>query len=151
MTKVYRTVMVPYTPAQMFDLVAEVDQYADYMPWCEGAQILSRDEKGMVASIVIGYGPLNHSFTTRNTHDYPNRIDMELVNEGHPKIVRSPFASLTGTWQFIDMQEKGCRIEYDMDYSFRNRALSMLIGPVFNGIANSLIDSFIKRANELYG
>lgn len=142
MHTVKRSVIVPYTPAQMFDLVSDVGRYPEFMPWCGGANVLTQDESGMTASIMIRIARISQNFTTKNTHDYPNRIHLELV-EG-------PFSSLTGDWSFTALGEDGCKIDFIMQYEFSNRALELVIGPIFNRIATSFIDSFTQRANELY-
>jgi len=142
MHTVKRSVIVPYTPAQMFDLVSDVGRYPEFMPWCGGADVLTQDESGMTASIMIRIARISQNFTTKNTHDYPNRIHLELV-EG-------PFSSLTGDWSFTALGEDGCKIDFIMQYEFSNRALELVIGPIFNRIATSFIDSFTQRANELY-
>ena len=92
MHTVQRSVLVPYSAAQMFDLVADVDKYPEFMPWCGGAEVQSRHENGMQASVLISFAGLKQRFTTRNRHDYPKRIDLELVD--------GPFSSLAGHWQF---------------------------------------------------
>jgi len=142
MHTVKRSVIVPYTPEQMFDLVSNVAKYPEFMPWCGGAEILNQDDSGMTASIMIRIARISQSFTTQNTHDYPNRIHLELVD--------GPFSSLTGDWTFTALGEDGCKIDFVMQYEFSSRALEMVIGPIFNRIATSFIDSFTQRANELY-
>ena len=143
MHKVDRSVLVPYTPAQMFDLVADVDNYPAFMPWCGGAEVLSRDEQGMVASVTIAFAGMRQQFTTKNTHDYPNRIDLELVD--------GPFSSLAGHWQFQALGDEGCKVLFTMEYAFSSRTLEKLVGPVFNRVASSFIDSFTRRAQDCYG
>jgi len=143
MHKVQRSVLVPYSAAQMFDLVADVEKYPEFMPWCGGAEVQARSEHGMQASILISFAGLKQRFTTRNTHDYPERIDLELVD--------GPFSMLAGHWQFQALAEDACKVLFTMEYAFSNRALEMVVGPVFNRIATSFIDSFTKRAQALYG
>ena len=93
MHKVQRSVLVPYSAAQMFDLVADVEKYPEFMPWCGGAEVQTRDEHGMQASILISFAGMKQRFTTRNTHVYPDRIDLELVD--------GPFSSLVGHLSLI--------------------------------------------------
>lgn len=142
MHTVQRSVLVPYSAAQMFDLVAAVDKYPEFMPWCGGASILSREEHGMVASVTISFAGLKQRFTTRNTHDYPHRIDLKLVD--------GPFSSLEGRWQFQPLAEDACKVLFTLEYDFSSRTLATLVGPVFNRIATSFIDSFTKRAESCY-
>ncbi|WP_459618461.1 type II toxin-antitoxin system RatA family toxin [Bordetella sp. 2513F-2] len=143
MHTVQRSVLVPYSAGQMFDLVADVEKYPEFMPWCGGAEVQSRDERGMQASIQISFAGIKQRFTTRNTHDYPNRIELELVD--------GPFSKLVGHWEFQPLAEDACKVLFTMDYAFSNRALEMVVGPVFNRIATSFIDSFTKRAQAKYG
>lgn len=143
MHTVKRSVLLPYSCKQMFNLVAEVEKYPEFMPWCGGASVSQRDEKGMEASVTISIAGIRQTFTTRNEHDSPNRIILRLV--------KGPFSTLTGDWQFIPLGEDGCKIVFTMDYEFSSRALEMVVGPIFNRVANSFIDSFTRRAQEVYG
>lgn len=143
MHNVQRSVLVPYSAAQMFDLVAAVDKYPEFMPWCGGAEIHARDEHGMQASITIALAGIRQTFTTRNHHQYPHRIDLELVD--------GPFSALAGHWVFQELAEDACKVVFTMEYAFSSRTLEALVGPVFNRIASSFIDSFTKRAQACYG
>jgi ribosome-associated toxin RatA of RatAB toxin-antitoxin module len=143
MHTVKRSVLVPYSAAQMFDLVADVEKYPEFMPWCGGTQVQARDENGMQASVLISFAGLKQRFTTRNLHDYPRRIDLELVD--------GPFSSLAGHWQFQALSDDACKVVFTLDYAFSSRALEAVVGPVFNRIASSFIDSFTKRAQARYG
>jgi len=127
----------------MFDLVADVEKYPEFMPWCGGTQVHKHDEHGMEASITISIAGIRQTFTTRNAHDYPSQITFTLVN--------GPFSSLTGTWQFIELSPDACKVAYTMEYEFSSRALEAVVGPVFNRIATSFIDSFTQRAQDLHG
>ena len=142
MHKVQRSVLVPYSAAQMFDLVADVEKYPEFMPWCGGTEVQSRSEHGMQASVMISFAGMKQSFTTRNTHDYPNHIQLELVD--------GPFSMLVGNWEFQALAEDACKVLFTLEYAFSNRALEMVVGPVFNRIATSFIDSFTKRAQAIY-
>ena len=126
----------------MFDLVAAVDKYPEFMPWCGGAQVLSRTDEGMRASVTISFAGLRQTFTTHNRHDYPNSIHLSLVD--------GPFSALEGHWEFQALSEDACKVLFTMEYAFSNRGLEMLVGPVFNRIATSFIDAFTQRAEQLY-
>jgi len=143
MHTVQRSVLVPHSAAQMFDLVADVEKYPEFMPWCGGTQVQARDEHGMQASVTISFAGLRQTFTTRNTHRYPESIDLELVD--------GPFSALVGRWTFQPLDENACKVLFVLEYTFSNRALEAIVGPVFNRIASSFIDSFTKRANDKYG
>ena len=143
MHTVQRSVLVPYSAEQMFELVAAVDKYPEFMPWCGGAEIHSQDEDGMHASIVISIAGIRQTFSTRNQHEFPTLITFHLV-EG-------PFSQLTGKWEFQALADDACKVVYTMEYAFSSRTLEMVVGPVFNRIATSFIDSFTQRAQVCYG
>ena len=143
MQTVKRSVLLPYSDAQMFELVAAVDKYPEFMPWCGGAIIKEKTTDGMIASVTISFAKLTQTFTTKNTHDFPRKITLQLVD--------GPFSALVGSWEFIALDETACKVIFSLDYDFSNRALALLIGPVFNRIANSFIDSFTQRAQAIYG
>ncbi|RZS80769.1 type II toxin-antitoxin system RatA family toxin [Pigmentiphaga kullae] len=143
MHKVQRSVLVPYSAAQMFDLVAKVEDYPKFMPWCGGTEVHERDENGVRASVVIQFAGLRQRFTTRNTHHYPDRIQLDLVD--------GPFSMLEGVWEFQPLADDACKVVFTMQYQFSSRALEALVGPVFNRIATSFIDAFTQRAEACYG
>ncbi|MDN4016800.1 type II toxin-antitoxin system RatA family toxin [Zwartia panacis] len=143
MHSVERSVLVPHSASQMFDLVADVEKYPEFMPWCGGASVSARDEKGMQASITISLAGIKQTFTTRNTHEYPTCIELELVD--------GPFSVLKGKWQFLALSEDACKVLFTLNYAFSNRALETLVGPIFNRIATSFIDSFTQRAQVCFG
>lgn len=143
MHTVQRSVLVPYSCAQMFDLVSDVEKYPEFMPWCGGTTVLSHDEQSMEASIVINFAGLKQTFSTHNTHEPPHLITLQLVD--------GPFSDLTGRWEFQSLGEDACKVLFTMSYGFSSRALGAVVGPVFNRIATSFIDSFTKRAQDCYG
>jgi ribosome-associated toxin RatA of RatAB toxin-antitoxin module len=143
MHKVQRSVLVPHSCAQMFDLVADVASYPEFMPWCGGAVVHKHDEHGMEASITISIAGIKQTFTTRNEHHYPDLIRFHLVD--------GPFSELTGNWEFQELAVDACKVVYTMEYAFSSRALEAVVGPIFNRIATSFIDSFTQRAQARYG
>ena len=143
MHKVQRSVLVPHSRGQMFDLVADVEKYPEFMPWCGGTTVHRKDEKGMEASVTISIAGIRQTFTTRNEHDYPGLITVNLVD--------GPFSQLKGTWEFQELAADACKVSYTMEYAFSSRTLEAVVGPIFNRIATSFIDSFTQRAQALYG
>jgi ribosome-associated toxin RatA of RatAB toxin-antitoxin module len=143
MHSVERSVLVLHSASQMFDLVADVEKYPQFMPWCGGANVSAQDENGMQASITISLAGIKQTFTTRNKHLYPSCIELELVD--------GPFSVLTGKWEFIALSEDACKVLFTLNYQFSNRTLETLVGPIFNRIASSFIDSFTQRAKVCYG
>lgn len=143
MHSVERSVLVLHSASQMFDLVADVEKYPQFMPWCGGASVSAHDAHGMQASITISFAGIKQTFTTRNTHQYPSCIELELVD--------GPFSVLTGKWEFISLSQDACKVLFTLNYQFSNRTLETLVGPIFNRIASSFIDSFTQRAQVCYG
>lgn len=143
MHSIERSVLVPFSDAQMFDLVAGVDKYPEFMPWCGGSQIHEQDDKGMRASVTIALAGIRQTFTTQNHHDYPRLIQLQLVD--------GPFSALQGRWEFVALSDDACKVLFTLKYEFSSRTLEKLVGPVFNRIASSFIDSFTKRAEACYG
>lgn len=143
MTAVRRSALVPYSAHEMFALVADIPSYPKFLPWCGGARILSADEDEAVASIDIAYGAVHKTFTTRNRMQKDKMLEITLV-EG-------PFSHLHGHWRFEALDERASRISMDIDFEVSNRMLALVINPVFTAIANQLVDSFVRRAREVYG
>ena len=143
MTEVHRSALVPYTPAEMFALVSDVESYPQFLPWCKDARVLSRDGDEVRASIHMAKGALDRSFTTLNREQKDKMIEIRLV-EG-------PFRRLEGFWRFDPLGETGCKVSLDLEFEFASRVLSLVATPVFNQIANSLVDAFHRRAVEVYG
>ncbi len=141
--QVVKSILIPYSAAEIFDLVNAVERYPEFMPWCGGATVHNRDEHALTASIVIDFHGIKQTFTTRNTNQRPSRIDVALVD--------GPFQSLVGHWTFNALREDACKVVFELNYAFKNRALEAIVGPVFNKIANSFIDAFANRAEVIYG
>jgi ribosome-associated toxin RatA of RatAB toxin-antitoxin module len=143
MALVEKSMLVEYPAASMFSLVHDVERYPEFLPWCGGAEILSRDEQTVHAALLINYKGIKQRFSTRNRVEMPNLIEITLI-EG-------PFRHLDGRWRFTPLGTQACKVEFALHYEFVNRLLEKLIGPVFTYIANSFIDAFVKRAEALYG
>ena len=125
----------------MFALVADIESYPEFLPWCGGAQIVSRAGQAVTAAIDIRFHGIGQSFTTINRQMPYDRIDMQLV-EG-------PFSQLEGGWHFTALGDDACKVELELEYDFNNFLLGKLVGPVFHQIATSMVDSFVKRADAL--
>lgn len=143
MAQVNRSALVPYSTQQMFELVDDIASYADFLPWCGESIEHQRYDKEVEASIKISKGAVNKSFRTRNKLQHYDRIEMTLVD--------GPFKYLHGYWQFKPLSDTACKITLDLDYEFSNRLISLAIGPIFNQVANTLVDSFVNRAKQHYG
>lgn len=143
MDSIDRSALVPYTQEEMFALVSDVDSYPDFLPWCCGAQTLSREHDHVDARIEFHVGGVKKSFTTRNRHVDQAAIEMQLID--------GPFSELEGRWEFVPLGADGCRIALQLQYDFSSKMVRLVTAPVFGQIANSLVAAFQKRAAEVYG
>ena len=143
MTTINRTALVPYTPLQMYMIIKDVDKYPDFLPWCGGSEVLTETEDEITASVTISKGLVNKTFTTRNKLVRGESLSLELVD--------GPFKSLNGLWTFKDIKGQACKITFDLDFQFSNRLVELTVGPIFNQIANTFVDSFIEEANRQHG
>jgi ribosome-associated toxin RatA of RatAB toxin-antitoxin module len=143
MRHVRRSAIVPYTPAAMFDLVADIESYPQFLPGCTGATIHYREGDTVVASLALAQEPLRTEFGTRNILERPARIAMTLTT--------GPFRALDGTWTFAPLGDSGCRVELDLSFEFDSRTKDLLLGPVFEVLCSQLVDAFVKRAKLVHG
>ncbi len=145
MKHVQKSVLLWYSPRQMFDLVTAVPDYPKFLPWCERAEVLEQDEQGMTARLHLAYAGIRQTFTTRNRHVADQRVEMSLVD--------GPFRQLDGAWVFAPLGADGqaCKIGFDLAYAFAGGTLERVLSPVFDRVANTFVDSFVKRAEAVYG
>jgi ribosome-associated toxin RatA of RatAB toxin-antitoxin module len=144
LTTIERSALVHYSPQEMFQLVNNVGDYAEFLPWCRSSRVITETETEMEASVEIAKGVLNQTFTTRNTLTRGHRIDIALVN--------GPFKKLSGYWQFDALKtENASKVNLVLEFEFDNTMISIAARPVFTQIVNSLVDAFTKRAVEVYG
>lgn len=143
MTVVQKSALVQYTPAEMFALVDDIEAYPEFLPWCRSSHVAFREGDEVEASIELAKGVLNKTFTTRNRLEQDSLIEMRLVD--------GPFKQLEGYWHFKPLGDDACKIMLELEYEFSNTLLRMTVGPVFNQIANSLVDAFTQRAVVIYG
>ena len=141
MATVSKSVLVEHSAQQMFELVDRVEDYPAFLPWCAGASILERMPSTLVARLDIDYHGVRAHFTTVNRKEPPERIVIALRD--------GPFRQLDGTWRFRSLTPGACKIEFDLRYEFAAPVLEGAIGPVFNHIASTFIDAFVKRADAL--
>ena len=146
MKTVHKSVLIWYSPQEMFALVTDVPRYPEFLPWCDRSAVLVEDADGMTAEVGIAFGGIHQSFTTRNSHHAPDLVDVKLI--------KGPFSQLDGQWRFSpvgDGTQRACRIDLTLNYGFSSATLSALVGPVFDKIAATLVDAFVKRAEQVYG
>jgi len=142
MPRISRHALMPYSAKQMYDIVNDVNRYAEFLPWCADSRILRQTDDMMEATVLMNKGKLNHSFTTRN-----QLTDGELIQL---RLVSGPFKTLQGEWKFTALSEQGSKIELNLDFEFSSNIMGILIGPIFTQIANTLVDAFCQRAHQLY-
>jgi ribosome-associated toxin RatA of RatAB toxin-antitoxin module len=146
MKTVKKSVLIWYSPQEMYALVTDVEQYPKFLPWCDHAQVLTADAHGVTAEVGIAFSGIHQKFTTRNDHTPGQQVRMTLVD--------GPFSRLDGEWDFLplgDGTQRACKVELTLNYGFNSVMLGKLVGPVFDKIAGSLVDAFVKRAAQVYG
>ncbi len=148
MKHVKKSVLLWYSPREMYDLVTGVESYPAFLPWCDKAEVLERHDTGMTARLGLAYMGVKHAFTTRNVHVAGQSVDVTLVD--------GPFSLLEGVWEFHALGRPGveaqaCKIEFDLRYAFSSKALETVVSPVFDKVANTFVDCFVKRAEVVYG
>lgn len=142
MIEIRRSAIVPFTPAQMFDLVNDVEAYPKRFGWCDAAEILEREDNVLVARLDLKFAGLKQSFTTRNTTDRPHSLAM--------KFVEGPFRSLDGVFTFQALGDVGCKIALALDFDYAGLGGSVLrMG--FQQLANRMVDDFCDEARRQYG
>jgi coenzyme Q-binding protein COQ10 len=140
---------VKHSAADMFDLVADVENYPQFVPLCDGMKVRSRSDKGdsvtvMIAEMTVAYKMIRQSFTSRVTLDKPNlKILVEYLD--------GPFSRMQNRWTFAVTGDNACEIEFFIDYEFRSRTFGMLMGAVFDTVFRRMAAAFEKRADEVYG
>jgi ribosome-associated toxin RatA of RatAB toxin-antitoxin module len=152
MKSLHKSVLIWFSPQQMFDVVTDVASYQTFLPWCHESSVLERTEHRMKASIGMQLAGFKQAFTTHNEHIAKENgglaVEMELLD--------GPFSKLAGTWSFDpiagseDLGTAACRVKLDLNYEIKSSLLQMAIGAAFDKIANSLVDAFIERAKEIY-
>jgi coenzyme Q-binding protein COQ10 len=133
---------LPYTPEQMFDMVADVAAYPDFLPWCIATRIRSSNDEELVADMVIGFKMFREQFTSRVALEQPNLIHVEYEN--------GPFKFLKNHWKF-ESDGEGCLVDFNVEFEFRSHILEMAIGKVFTEAVHLMVNAFEKRAKTLYG
>jgi ribosome-associated toxin RatA of RatAB toxin-antitoxin module len=142
MSHIQRSALVPFSAAQMFDLVNDVEAYPRRFEWCEGATVRERGEQWLIAALDLRMGALRASFTTRNTLDRPSAISMSLV-EG-------PFRALSGGWRFLALGDDGCKATLILDFEMAGRLVGSALAIGFQGLADRMVDDFVREARLAY-
>ena len=142
MPEVSKTVLVSFLPEQMYLLVDDIEHYPEFLPWCTGSTVMSREANVTRATLQVGFRGVKQRFSTENHNAPPHEITLRLID--------GPFRALDGRWRFNDLGGKGCKIEFSLTWEFSSRVLGALVGPVFSHIADTMVDAFVKRAGKIY-
>ncbi len=142
MPLVKKSALVPYSAAQMFGLVLDMGAYPQFLPWCHGTRVISHADHQLCGEIEVARLGIHQRFSTCNRYIPDRRMNIDLLD--------GPFRKLTGGWIFTPLREDACKVELELDFEFRGGLIDKAFGAVFHQIANSLVDAFCKRAEEIY-
>ena len=142
MKRISRSAIVEHSAGELFALVEDIESYPRFLPWCRDARVRERTTDRTVATLSVGLKGMRYEFSTENRNRPPEAIDMRLV-EG-------PFRRFAGQWRFVPLGPRACRIEFSLGYEFSSRALGKLLAPLFDGIADSMVEAFVRRAAQVY-
>jgi len=143
MHHISKSAIVPYTPQQMFELVNNIDDYSQFLNWCDSSSILNQSDDQITASVQINQGGLKQSFSTLNTLTPYKSIEMQLLD--------GPFDELFGEWRFETLGENASKVHLTLQFKFKSMLIDMALSPIFKSIANSQLDAFVARAKYIYG
>jgi ribosome-associated toxin RatA of RatAB toxin-antitoxin module len=137
-----KSALVMHSAERMFQIVNDVARYPEFLPWCAGAEVHSRDDQELTASLEIARGGMTHRLTTRNQLMKPETIEMSLVD--------GPLRNLSGRWHFHSLSDEACKVVLTLQFEFSGSLSRMTFGPVFSQAANTMVDAFCRRADEVY-
>jgi len=143
MPGIRETRSLPYSAEQMFDLVADVARYPEFLPWVVATRVKSDTDTEMVADMLVGFKALREKFTSRVIKDRPNRLEVIYVD--------GPMKDLDNIWRFVPRADGGCELDFCVDFTFKNVMFEMLAGQYFDRAFRKLVTAFEARADELYG
>ncbi|MGI2168628.1 SRPBCC family protein [Shewanella sp. MF05960] len=142
MPKIAKSMLVRFSAKEMYDLVNDVESYHAFLPGCVGGKVLEFDGKTMVASVDVSKAGISKTFTTRNQIVEAKTISLELEN--------GPFKYMHGLWQFTELTDEACKVEFDLDFEFSNKLVDMAFGKVFKELMSSMVMAFTERAKVIY-
>lgn len=134
---------LPYSCDELYALVADVDKYPQFLPWCLGARVWKRTDREIWADLIIGFKMFRETFTSHVTFTPPRLIEVEYV--------KGPLKHLTNRWEFIPVSETSCSVDFVVDFAFKNQLFEKLAGGVFTEAVHRMVMAFEKRAEEIYG
>lgn len=143
MSQIVRSALVGYSALDMYALVEDIEAYPQFLPWCRSTRVLERSEGKTLANLSVGLKGVQQSFTTKNLNRPGEAIDLSLVD--------GPFSSFQAAWRFKALGANAAKIEFSIAYEFSGGVLGRILDPLFNHIANTIVDAFIRRADAVYG
>lgn len=143
MKRIARSAIVEHTAEELYALVEGIEDYPQFLPWCREARVHARSATSTVATLTVGLKGLRYAFTTENANQPSSAIDLRL-REG-------PFRHFAAHWRFTALGEHAARIDFAMEYEFSGRVISRALGPLFETIADTMVEAFKRRADELHG
>jgi ribosome-associated toxin RatA of RatAB toxin-antitoxin module len=143
MNTITRSALVGYSAEAMYALVEDIEAYPQFLPWCRSSRVIERKGDTTLAELSAGLKGINQTFSTRNLNRPGNSIELELVS--------GPFKAFRATWHFHALSPEASKIEYSMAYEFSSSVLGRVLEPLFDHIANTMVDAFIRRAEAVYG
>ena len=144
---VNRSLILPYSSAEMYDLANNVAAYHEFLPWCSGAEIIIREDNEMVARLDIEKAGLKQSFTTRNVWDCGSSEQWQM----QMLLVEGPFSHLKGLWSLQALGDDGCRVSIKLEFELNSRVMNATLGKVFGVASDKMVDAFCDRAERIYG
>ncbi len=142
MAHIERSALVMYSAEQMFDLIHDVSRYPEFLPWCTAAHVVSDSDNELVAGMTISKGGLQQTFTTRNKKRKPEWMTLELED--------GPFKQLNGIFRFQALADDACKVTFELDFEVAGKMLSMALTPILKQAANTMVDTFVQRADVVY-
>lgn len=142
MPQVNRSALVSFSAKQMYDLVNDVERYAEFLPGCSGGRLIESSDTALVAEVDVSKAGIKKSFTTANRMIPGEKIELELVD--------GPFKSLSGYWNFIPLDDFACKVEFSLAFEFSSKLVEMAFGKIFSELTNSMVNAFIQRAKQIY-
>ena len=140
-TSIQRSALVLHSAQAMFNLVNDIEAYPQYMDGCIGAEVISRDEKEIIARLDLRKAGISHSFTTRNHLSTSQLVEMTLVD--------GPFSYFQGVWQFKMLQENASKVSLDLEFAFKSGVLNKTAGKLFTRVADNLVAALVQRADAI--
>jgi ribosome-associated toxin RatA of RatAB toxin-antitoxin module len=140
--EVRKSALLAYPVEGMFDLIEAAEHYPDFLPWCAAATVLARDESMVSARITVDYHRVRFHFITRNPKRRPEFMAI--------RVEQGPFRHFEGEWHLTRLAAAACKIEFFLRYEFKSAVMARLAGPVFDDIANTLVDAYVRRADQVF-